>query len=68
MRPVGIDDLDGGTGAWGTTFVGDVAPMDQADQVPGEAPAGVDLFPVMAVLLAQVLDLDQQADKGGSSR
>ena len=34
-------------------------PAEQPYRVPSDAPIGRELFPVMAVLLGQVLDLDQ---------
>jgi hypothetical protein len=46
-------------------------PQDPAEElycVPIDAPIGRELFPVMAVLLAQVLDLDQLTATEESSR
>jgi type III secretion system FlhB-like substrate exporter len=40
-------------------IVRDAALAEQLYRVPIDAPIGCELFPVMAVLLAQVLDLDQ---------
>ena len=39
--------------------VQDAALVEQLYRVPIDAPIGRDLFPVMAMLLAQVLELDQ---------
>ena len=41
---------------------------EQLYRVPIDAPIGRELFPVMAVLLAQVLDLDQLTATEDSSR
>jgi len=44
-------------------IVRDAALAEQLYRVPIDAPIGRDLFPVMAVLLAQVLDLDQATEE-----
>jgi type III secretion system FlhB-like substrate exporter len=49
-------------------IVRDAALAQQLYRVPIDAPIGRELFPVMAVLLAQVLDLDQLTATEGSSR
>ena len=43
-------------------IVRDAALAEQLYRVPIDAPIGRELFPVMAVLLAQVLDLDQATE------
>jgi type III secretion system FlhB-like substrate exporter len=48
--------------------VRDATLADQLYRVPIDAPIGRELFPVMAVLLAQVLDLDHVTHSGESSR
>jgi type III secretion system FlhB-like substrate exporter len=49
-------------------IVRDAALAEQLYRVPIDAPIGRELFPVMAALLAQVLDLDQLTVTEGSSR
>jgi type III secretion system FlhB-like substrate exporter len=44
-------------------IVRDAALAEQLYRVPIDAPVGRELFPVMAVLLAQVLDLDQATEE-----
>ena len=44
-------------------IVRDAALAEQLYRVPIDAPIGRELFPVMAVLLAQVLDLDQATEE-----
>jgi type III secretion system FlhB-like substrate exporter len=60
--------LSAARGASFIPVVHDPALADQLYRVPIDAPIGRDLFPVMAVLLAQVLDIDQLSTKGESSR
>ncbi len=49
-------------------IVRNAALAEQLYRVPIDAPIGQELFPVMAVLLAQVLDLDQLTATEESSR
>jgi flagellar biosynthesis protein FlhB len=49
-------------------IVRDAALAEQLYRVPIDAPIGRELFPVMAVLLAQVLDLDQLTSSKESSQ
>lgn len=44
-------------------IVRDAALAEQLYRVPIDAPIGRELFPVMAVLLAQILDLDQATEE-----